>query len=574
MSALIRRLLVLAGLPRGRTALAIALGALAAAFGVALMTTAGYLISRAAEQPPILSLTTTIVVVRFLALARPLARYLERLASHDIALRALGGIRSTVYERIEPLAPAELDAFRQGDLVSRMVGDVDALQGLYLRGLGPPLVGLAVAVACVVATGLVLPVAAIVLAAGLALGGIAVPLLAWRLARHVGRRQAAARGELTSELVELLRGAPELVAFGREDDAIARVRRADRELTRLGRRDAFVAGLADASSVLVAGLTTIGVLGVAVAAHDAGALDRVLIAALALLALSSFDAIVSLPAAARELSATLASGRRVLDLMDREPAVIDPADPAPAPHAPVTVELEGVTAQYPSSETPALAGFDLRLDAGSRMALVGPSGAGKTTVTNLLLRFLDPEQGRITIDGRDVRELRQEDVRRTFALAGQEAHVFDSTIRENLRLARRGATDDELRDALRRARLDDWVGTLHDGLDTLVGEEGMLLSGGQRQRLAVARALLADAPVLVLDEPTAHLDEATAEVLVSDVLAAAKDRSVLLITHRPEGLDLVDEIVRLDVPVDDRQEPVGVSSARSSLGRFTRVKPS
>jgi ABC-type multidrug transport system fused ATPase/permease subunit len=205
-----------------------------------------------------------------------------------------------------------------------------------------------------------------------------------------------------------------------------------------------------------------------------------------------------------------------------------------------------VTARYPSADEPALESFDLRLDPGQRVALVGPSGAGKTTVTNLLLRFLDPEHGRVTIDGRDLRELRQEDVRRTFALAGQEAHVFDSTVRENLRLARPQATDEELHDALRRARLDEWVETLPDGLDSLVGEEGMQLSGGQRQRLVVARALLADAPVLLLDEPTAHLDEATAEALVSDVLDAAGGRSVLLITHRSEGLDRVDEIVRLD----------------------------
>src|SRR5262245_14034296 len=437
---LVRRLLALADLPRGRTALALALGALALAFGVALMATAGYLISRAAEQPPILSLTTIIVVVRFFALARPITRYLERLASHDITLRALGRIRSTVYERIEPLAPAELDAFRRGDLLSRMVDDVDALQGLYLRGFGPLFIALTVAAACVVATGVVLPAAAIVLAAGLALGGVAVPILAGRLARHIGRRQATARGELTAELVELLRGAPELVAFGREDDAIARVRRADRELVGLGRRDAFIAGLADASSVLVAGLTTVGVLGVAVGAHAGGGLDRVLIATLALLALSSFDAVAPLPMAARELSATLTSGRRVLDLLDREPSVVDPSDPAPAPRAPVTVLLEDVTARYPASETPTLAGFDLRLETGRHVALVGPSGAGKTTVTNLLLRFLDPAEGRITVDGRDLRELRQEDVRRMFALAGQDAHVFDSTIRENLKLARPGAT--------------------------------------------------------------------------------------------------------------------------------------
>jgi ABC-type multidrug transport system fused ATPase/permease subunit len=176
---------------------------------------------------------------------------------------------------------------------------------------------------------------------------------------------------------------------------------------------------------------------------------------------------------------------------------------------------------------------------------VGPSGAGKTTVTNLVLRFLDPRDGRVSIGGRDVRDLRQEDVRNTFALAGQEAHVFDSTIRENLRLARPSASDAELWDALRRARLDEWAASLPDGLDTLVGEDGARLSGGQRQRLVVARALLSTAPVLLLDEPTAHLDPDTAEELVADVLDVADERSVLLITHRPEGLDLCDRVVEL-----------------------------
>ena len=544
----LRRLLALAGLSRGAVALSVVLGALAVGFGVALMTTAGYLISRAAEQPPILALTTTIVVVRFLALARPLARYLDRLVSHDLALRALGRIRSRVYERIEPLAPAQLDAFRRGDLVNRMVADVDALQGLYLRGLAPPLVGLVITGASVVAVAFVLPWAALVLAVGLALGGIGVPLLAGALARRTGRRQAVARGELTADLVEVLRGAPELVAYGREDDTLARVRASDRELIRLGRRDALVAGVADALVVLVAGLTTVAVLALAVAAPDAGALDRVLVAALALLALSSFDAVAPLPAAARELSATLASGRRVLELVDREPGVADPLDPGPAPVARVTVALEGVTAAYPASSEPVLRGFDLRLEPGERVALVGESGSGKTTVTNLLLRFLDPQSGRVTFDGVDLRSLRQEDIRRTFALAGQEAHLFDSSIRENLRLARTDATDEELYAALDRARLGEWVATLPDGLDTLVGEEGSRLSGGQRQRLVIARALLADAPVLVLDEPTAHLDPVTAEELVSDALAAADDRSVLLITHRPEGLDLVDAVVTVPLP--------------------------
>lgn len=543
MTGTVLRLGAIARVPFWRAALAILLGALAVGFGVALMATAGYLISRAAEHPPILSLTVTIVAVRFFGLARPLARYLDRLVGHDLALRTLGRIRAAFYERIEPLAPAQLEAYRRGDLLARMVGDVDALQSLYLRALSPPLVALIVGVACVGFAAVLLPTAAMILAAGLVVAGIAVPALAGALGRAAGRREAAVRAELTSELIELLRGAPELVAFGQEENALARVRSLDRELSRLGRRDAFVAGLGDALVILVVGLTVVGVLAVSVSAHDVGSLDPVLIATLALLALASFDAVLPLPAAARELSAGLAAGRRVLELTETGTAICDPPVPIAAPSPAPVIALERVTARYASDEPPAVESLDLRLEPGRRVALVGPSGAGKTTVTRLLFRFLDPEQGRVTIDGRDLRDFRQEDVRRTFALGGQEAHLFSSTIRENLRLARPTASDRDLQDALARAQLGDWVASLPEGLDTFVGEEGTRLSGGQRQRLVLARALLSEAPVLVLDEPTAHLDAATARSLMDDVLDVAGTRAVLLITHRPEGLERMDEIV-------------------------------
>ncbi len=545
----LRGLAAIADLSPWRVALCAVLGALAICFGVALMATAGYLISRAAEAPPILALTVTIVAVRFFGLARPIARYMERLASHDLALRALGRVRARFYERIEPLAPAQLEGYRRGELLGRMVGDVDSLQDLYLRGLGPLLVALVAAAVCVGATAALLPAAAATLALGLLAGGVAVPALAAGRGRAAGRRQASTRAALTADIVELLRGAPELVAYGREDETLARVRARDRELAGLGRRDAFVAGLAEALSLLVAAVTATGVLAIAVAARDAGTLDRVLVAALALLALSTFESVAPLPEAARGLTATLTAGRRVLDLTRREPAVRDPDLARPLSPVAAPVALEGVTARYGPDERPALRGVDLRLDPGRRVALVGPSGAGKSTVTALMLRFLDPEAGRVTIAGRDVREHSQADVRRMFALAGQEAHLFDSTIRANLLVARPDATDGELDRALNRARIDDWVASLPDGLDTLVGEEGVALSGGQRQRLVVARALLADAPVLLLDEPTAHLDGPTATALVRDAVAAAGDRSVLLMTHRPEGLELVDEIVTLDAGV-------------------------
>jgi ATP-binding cassette subfamily C protein CydC len=545
MTATLGRLLALADAPRRRAALAAGLGALTIILGAGLMATAGYLISRASERPAILSLTVAIVGVRFFGLSRPLTRYLERLASHDVALRVLGRVRVRVYRDIEPLAPAQLEGYRHGDLLARMVADVDALQNLHLRAVGPPLVGLLAGVVLVGVAAAFLPAAGLVLAAGLVAGGVAVPALAGWLGRRGGRRQAAARGELSAELVEVLRAAPELVAYGGAGDAQARLRAADGALVRLARRDALVGGLADGAGLAVVGATVAGVLAVAVRASADGHLDRTLIAMLALLALASFEAVQPLAAAARELSVTLAAGGRVLELADREAAIADPAAPLPAPSWPFAVALEDVRARYAPGERAALDGVSLRLEPGCRVALVGPSGAGKTTVVNLLLRFLDPEVGRVTLAGHDLREYCQADVRGAIAVAGQDSHLFSASIRENVCLARPGAGDDEVEEALRRARLWSWVAALPDGLDTAVGEEGRELSGGQRQRLVLARALLADAPVLVLDEPTAHLDPATARALVDDVFAAAGDRSVLLITHRAEGLDLVEEIIRI-----------------------------
>jgi thiol reductant ABC exporter CydC subunit len=547
VKTVVLRLLELSGVRASRVAVSVALGVVTVLFGVGLMATAGYLISRAAERPAVLSLTTAIVAVRFFGLARPLARYADRLWSHDLALRALGHVRARFYDGIEPLAPAGLQAFRRGDLMTRMIGDVDALQGLYLRGLGPPLVALGAGAVCVGTAAAFLPAAGAVLALGLVLGGVAVPLVAGRLARTAGARQASARGELTAEVVDLLRAAPELAVYGAEERMVERIRTADRELDSLARRDALVGGLGEGLAILVAGLTVVGVLAVSVQAHAAGSLDRVLVALLALLAVASFEAVAGLPAAARELSGTLASGRRVLEFVDREPVVRDPAVPLDPP-AGSSVALEGVTARYGPDDAPVLSDFDLRLEPGRRLALVGPSGAGKTTVTNLLLRFLDPSGGSVMLDGSDLRRYRQDDVRATFALAGQEAHVFDSTIRANLLLARPDASESDLRLALRRAHLEEWIASLPNGLDTLVGEDGSRLSGGQRQRLTIARALLSDAPVLVLDEPTAHLDPDTAQAVIDDAFDAAGARSVLLITHRAEGLELVDEVVSLGEP--------------------------
>lgn len=543
-AATVAGLLRLARPPLWRLALAVALGTVAVLAGVGLMTLAGYLISRCAEQPPVLSLTVAIVGVRAFGITRPLARYAHRLVSHDAALRTLTGTRAATVQALAGQLPDRSGRLRDGDLLTRLVGDVDAVQDLYLRGLLPPLVAAASGAVSVAVAAALLPAAGAVLAAGLVAGGVLVPLVAVATTGSIARRRSVLRAELTADLVEFLRGAPELVVLGAEGNAVARIERLDAELTRLARRDAVAGGVVEGLAVLVAGLTTAAVLAVCVQATAEHRLDRVLVAALTLLAAATFEAVAPLPPAVLPVRAALESGRRLLQVATRPPAVRDPERPAPPPGAgPVVLDDVGLAPQ--DADGWGLRGVDLALSPGDRVGLVGRSGSGKTTVAELLVRFLDPDAGRVLLAGTDVREIAQRELRRRVTLDGQDAYLFATSVRENVRLARPDADDDAVDEALRRARLGDWVARLPDGPDTLVGEDGVAVSGGERRRIALARALLADPAVLVLDEPTAHVDRPTARALLEDVLAAAPGRSVLLITHREDEAALCRQVVRL-----------------------------
>lgn len=560
MIASAHRLLTLVAVPRRRIALGVLLGSLTVLCGVGLMASAGYLIARAAEQPPILALSAAMVAVRAFGLARPLARYAERIATHDLALRALARVRRRVYEHIEPLAPGELGMYRPGDLLSRVVADVDTMQNLHLRGVVPPLVAVVAAAVCVTAAGMVLPAAALVLACGLVVAGVLVPCAVVRLGSWAGSERARARGALTSEIVELLAAAPEIVAYGREEETLRRFAGSERRLQQTVRRGALADGVGDGLRLLVTGVTVAGVLAVSVSAVTAGHLDRVSVAALTLLALASFESIQPLTQVARELPETLAAGGRILELVDRRPAIRDPEHARPAPVGVPAVGLDDVHAGYGAGTVPVLRGASLVIQPGRRIALLGSSGAGKTTVARLLLRFLDPGTGRVMLAGHDLREYRQEDIHSAIAVVGQDDHLFSASIRANVSLARPAAEGAEIELALQRAGLWEWVEHLPSGWDTLVGEAGREVSGGQRQRIGLARALLSQAQILVLDEATAHLDPAGAELMIQDTLDAAGERSVLLITHRPEGLHLMDEVVVLaDGRITEVEPPKGVA---------------
>ncbi|MFC7965974.1 thiol reductant ABC exporter subunit CydD [Streptomyces cinereoruber] len=542
----LRRVRDMAGELKGRMALALLLGSLALGSAVGLMAVSGWLISRASEQPPVLHLMMAVTATRAFGIGRAVFRYAERLVSHDAVLRMLADLRVSVYRRLERIAPAGLRRTRRGDLLARLVQDVDALQDYWLRWLLPAGAALVVGVGAVGFTAWLLPEAGAVLAVGLLVAGIAVPAAGGALARRAERRLAPARGSLATAVADLLRGCAELTVAGALRSRIERTREADRDLTGIASRQAAATALGAGLSALVCGLTVAAAALVGVQAVRDGRLDGVSLAVVVLTPLAAFEAVTGLPLAVQYRQRVKHSAERVFEVLDAPVPVHEPHMPAAPPVGPFPLELSGVSARYAGQERPALTGFGLTLEAGRRVAVVGASGSGKTTLAQVLLRFLDVEHGMYRLGGVPARELEGDAVRRLVGLCAQDAHLFDSSVRENLRLAEVGADDGELREALRRARLLDWVDGLPAGLDTLVGEHGARLSGGQRQRLALARALLADFPVLVLDEPAEHLDLATADALTDDLLRATEGRTTVLITHRLHGLDAVDEVLVLD----------------------------
>ncbi|MER6652482.1 thiol reductant ABC exporter subunit CydD [Streptomyces sp. NPDC000971] len=558
-----------AGSQHGKLGLALLLGSLAVGSSVGLMAVSGWLISRASEQPPVLYLMVAVTATRAFGMGRAVFRYAERLVSHDAVLRMLAELRVAVYRGLERVAPAGLRATRRGDLLSRLVSDVDALQDYWLRWLLPAGTALAVGTGAVAFTGWMLPEAGLVLAAGLLLAGVGVPWLTGICARRAERQLAPARSALAVRVADLLGGTAELTVAGALPARREQVRTADGLLTRIASRTATATALGGGLSALICGLTVVGAAVFALPAVSDGRLAGVELAVVVLTPLAAFEAVTGLPLAVQYRQRVERSAERVFEVLDAPVQVEEPAAPDDVPASPFPLDVRGLSARYEGAERDALHALDLTLGPGRRVAVVGPSGSGKTTLAQVLLRFLDAREGTYRLGGTEASALDGDTVRTFVGLCAQDAHVFDSSIRENLRLARPGATDDRLRDALAAARLLDWTLSLPDSLDTLVGEHGARLSGGQRQRLALARALLADFPVLVLDEPAEHLDLETADALTADLLAATEGRTTVLITHRLAGLDAVDEVLVLDGGRVVQQGPYDALAAQD--GPFRRM---
>ena len=539
------RLLGMLGPYRFRVALAVLLGVATVAGNVGLLSTAAYVISAAAVVSYISLLTIPIYLVRFFSVSRSFSRYFERLVSHDLTFRLLGNLRSWFYVRLTPLAPVLLEGYRSGDLLSRLVEDVEELENLYLRAVSPVLVaavvwGLAFAVLYPFD-----PALAITVLVFLAAAGVGAPLLVWALSRGLGRRQLELRSELYSRIVEGTQGVQDLLAFGREEERGRQIEVLNRKLARIERRQALISGLHDSAGDLLTNLAMLVALVLAIPLVAGGEIRGIYLAFLALVALGVFEAATPLGAAFQTIGRTTAAGERLFEVSDSEPTIRNPKSPLPVPED-FTLRFDNVSFRYGEGDPFSLEDVSFALEPGRKVAVVGPSGSGKSTLANLILRFRDPQGGEIRLGGRSLSEYAQEDVRRLVSVVPQSTHVFNDTLRNNLLLADPEANDEALGLALERARICSFIERLPDGLDTYVGEHGSRLSGGERRRLAVARALLKDAPLLLLDEPTANLDTVTELEVLASVWEAARDRAALLVTHRLVGMEEMHEILVMD----------------------------
>ena len=542
-SVALRRCLSMLQVSRSGFALSLLLGVTALGAAIALGGTAAWLIARASQQPPVLYLTVAATSVRLFGVSRALARYLSRLASHKVALTGMDNLRNNLYDELAAAPGTKLSTLRRGDLMTRAGADVDEVGNVVVKTLLPALVAAIVGVGTVGVITIISPAAGIILALSLVVSGIIAPALIARSVRLAESQGADARTDIAATSLAILEGATELSMAGTLERARHSLDRAEGELSaalaRSSRLSAFARGL-DVCAMVVA---VIGALLIGIPQTTSGALAQVLLAVIVLVPLSSFEGVAELTPAAAQLVRSAQAATRICSLLDEEA----PAQPHDVPEGPTVIEARDLAIGWPSGPT-LVTGISLTLRPGSSLAIVGPSGIGKTTLLATLTGIIPPKSGSALINGVPAWGADRDQLTSRITMTAEDAHVFATTIYENLRVARASLTRDEASELLARAGLAQWVQSLPDGLDTVIGSGGTTVSGGERRRLLMARALAAPAPIMAVDEASEHLDAATADRLMETLLTRSPDRATLVVTHRLSALDQADQVIVLAAP--------------------------
>ena len=522
-------------------ALAALIGFATTGSGIGLLMTSAYIIAKAALQPPMVTLQLGIAGVRFFGLARGVFRYAERLISHNITFKILAKLRLWFYDAIEPLAPARLMHFKSGDLLQRVVDDIQSLENIYTRVIGPPLTALLVAALMWSLLGVYSLQAALLILCFHTLAGIGVPLLTRQLSRGVQVGIMNHKAEQQVLALDLFQGIGELQLYGKLPEHLAAMQSTESGKLQLQRKNAIIEGLHESLTGLLMNGALIAILWALIPSISTGAVNGISLTVITLAVMASFEPFLPLPSTLKHLEADQHAGERLFEILDAKPETVAPATPLhfPAEH---TIQVEKLNFTYPGSTAKALDRITFTVLPGEHIAIVGPSGAGKSTITSLFMRFWNSSEGSISIGGHNITLFDPEELRRNIALVSQRTYLFAETIRENLLLAAPKATDDDLKKALTAAGLSHFTAKL----DEWCGQHGMKLSGGERQRIAIARVLLQRAPIMILDEATANLDGVTEREVTQTLNAISAGKTLITITHRLKAMEQYDRILVLE----------------------------
>jgi thiol reductant ABC exporter CydC subunit len=534
------------------------LGAITLMSSIALMATSGWLISQASQMPPVLTLSVAVVGVRTFALSRGVARYAERLVSHNATFKSLTGIHRAIFDRLELLAPAGLPAFRSGDLLARLVADVDSVQDLPLRVLMPIFSGALAASFAIGLTAWILPAAGLILFLTLMFAAIVIPAITIKTAAKSEQATAQTRGELVNELIEFYAGNADIIALGQHEVALTRISQIDSSLTKAASKQAYTIGLASGLLILAQGVAIITSTWAGIVAFESGQLDGVLLAVLAMIPMAAFESVSNFPAAALALSRVRGSSERIIEIIEKPLPVIEPAKSAG--FSGYLIDLESISASWfadtqnsadKAIHDKAIHDITFKLPENTSIGLVGPSGSGKSTIISVLLKFLTPSTGSYQLGGVNSTELTGAEIRKKLILNSPEQHVFATSIAENLKLASAAPetlTDAQIWQVLEKVDLAQWVKSLPNQLETLIGERGSTMSGGQKQRLTLARLFIANPQVWILDEPTEHLDSKLADRIMAALVADTVNSSLIVASHRPADTANLDQIFSVSRP--------------------------
>ncbi|MGZ4979708.1 MAG: thiol reductant ABC exporter subunit CydC [Methylobacter sp.] len=531
----------------------IVLSLLTALASIALLTLSGWFISASAIAGLVVLDGNTLAFnfmlpaaqIRALAITRTAGRYGERVMTHEATFRVLAGIRSWFFQQLIPLVPGSLSAMRSGDLLSRMTADIDALDALYLRLVAPAVVAAVGVTAVTVFLAYYAPAISLTTGLMLMIASIWVPWLFNRLGHAGAEEIVVLAANFRIRQVDMIQGLADLVAnqaYGRFSTFLGQF---SDLMIDIQRRNNRLSAIASALTLLLSQLTLLMALVLAAIAVKDGLLSGPDSAVVVFCVIAAFELVTPLPQAMQMLGKTQKSARRIRQIAEMPPTITPPVKPLALPER-YDLQLNDVSFRYSDQQGRVLNNINLTIPQGVKVAIVGPSGSGKTTLLQLLMRYYDPEQGSILLAGQAISQFDADELMTCFGVLSQRSQLFAATIKENLLIAKPDATATELNAAIKAAGLEIFIGYLPEGLETWVGESGVKVSGGEARRIALARLYLKNAPVLILDEPTEGLDSETERDVFTSLADFAKDKTVIMVTHREAGLGLVDSVYGME----------------------------